>query len=119
MKQIIFAAVLFLLFVTHSYSQDNLSLTISKNSSGELILTVVGHTVPVIIKIGDNTITLYVEENKVNLTALGINELTEVSIEEVDTAAGAETPSDTQATATPIPPISPFISPNPPLTTPF
>jgi len=119
MKQTIFAAILFLILATQAYSQSTLSLTISKNSSGELVLTVEGHTTPVVVRIGDNTITLYVEENKVNLTALGINELTEVSVEEVDTASGTEASTDTQTTAAPIPPVNPLINPNPPLTTPF
>lgn len=119
MKKIILAVILSMLAVSCVFSENNISLTISKNSSGELILTVTGHTTPVTVKIGDKVITLYVEENTVNLTALGINELTEVTVEEVDTAAGSETSTDTQATASPIPPVSTSINPNPPLTTPF
>ena len=119
MKHIIIALIIFLTSVVYSFSETNLKLTISKNSSGELILTVEGHTTPVIVRIGDNTVTLYVEENKVNLTALGINELTDISVEEIETAAGTEASSDTQATAAPIPPINPLINPNPPLSTPF
>jgi len=119
MKHIIIALVLFFASVVYSFSETNLKLTFSKNSSGELILTVEGHTTPVVVKVGDQTITLYVKENKVNLTALGINELTEVSVEEVDTASGTETATDTQATTAPIPPVNPLINPNPPLTTPF
>lgn len=113
--------ILFLILVSAvcTFSQDQISLSISKNSSGELILTVTGHTTPVIVKIGNNQITLYVEENTVNLTALGINELTEVAVEEVDTAAGSENSTDNQATAAPIPPISPLVNPNPPLSTPY
>jgi len=128
MKHIIIALVLFLASVVYSFSETNLKITISKNSSGELILTVEGHTTPVIVRIGDNTVTLYVEENKVNLTALGINELTDISVEEVeskenveeiDTASGTQSVSDTQSTLAPIPPVSPFISPTPPLSTPY
>jgi len=119
MKHIIIALVLFLASVVYSFSETNLKITFSKNSFGELILTVEGHTTPVIVRIGDNTVTLYVEENKVNLTALGINELTDISVEEVDTEAGSEAVADTQATAAPIPPVNTLISPNPPLTTPF
>jgi hypothetical protein len=119
MKNIILAFVLLIASTLLVFSEDGISLTISKNSSGELILTVKGHTSPLTIKIGDQQIILYVEENTVNLTAMGINELTEVSVEEVDTAAGSEVSTDTQATAAPIPPISPFVSPNPPLSTPY
>ena len=119
MKKVILAVILSILATSYVLSEDNISLTISKNSSGELILTVTGHTTPITVRIGDNAVTLYVEENTVNLTALGINELTEVSVEGVDTAAGSEASTDTQATASPIPPVSPFVSPTPPLTTPF
>jgi len=116
-RTIIFLTLL--LVASYAFSQDQISISFSKNSSGELIMTVEGHATPITIRIGDNIVTLYVEENKVNLTALGINELTDISVEEVDTAAGSEVTTDTQATVAPIPPISPFISPNPPLTTPF
>jgi len=119
MKKIFLILVLFLISSVYVLSQDNISLSISKNSAGELIMIVKGHTTPVTVKIGDKEITLQVGESEVNLTALGINELTEVSVEEVDTAAGTEASTDTQVTAAPIPPISPFISPNPPLTTPY
>lgn len=118
MKKTMLVLVLFFISAAYGLSETSISLTISKNTSGELILTVKGHTTPVTITIGSNSVTLYVEENKVNLTALGINELTEISVEEVDTAAGSETATDTQAAA-PILPVSPFINPNPPLTTPF
>jgi len=119
MKTTILALILLIVSTVFVFSEDGIKLTISKNSSGELILTVEGHTTPVIVRIGDNTVTLYVEENKVNLTALGINELTHISVEEVDTAAGSEASTDTQATAAPIPPINPLINPNPPLSTPY
>lgn len=119
MKKTILALLLLIVSSVYVFSEDGIKLTFSKNSFGELILTVEGHTAPVIVRIGDNTVTLYVEENKVNLAALGINELTDISVEEVDTAAGTEASVDTQATAAPIPPINPLISPNPSLTTPF
>lgn len=119
MKKTILALVLFLVSVGYVFSQENISLSISKSATGDLVMTVKGHTSPVTVKIGDKEITLQVGENEVNLTALGINELTEVSVENVDTAAGSEAAADIQATAAPIPPISPFISPNPPLSTPF
>lgn len=130
MKWIIILALL-LASASYVFSEEQLSVSFSKNSSGELIMTVKGHTAPIIVQAGENKITLHVTENVVNLTALGINDLTHVSVEtasvqeiteekveEVDTAAGTSS-ADTQAAATPIPPISPFISPNPPLSTPF
>jgi len=119
MKTAILALILLIVSAVFVFSEDGIKLTISKNLSGELILTVEGHTTPVIVRIGDNTVTLYVEENKVNLTALGINELTDISVEEVDTASGSEASTDTQATAAPMTPVNPLINPNPPLTTPF
>lgn len=129
MKKIIILALL-LASASYVFSQDQISISFSKNSSGELIMTVEGHTTPVVVSIGENKITLHVIENKVNLSALGINDLTEVkvesvsvkdeankeNVEEVETAAGSSTSADTQS---PIPPISPAISPNPPLSTPF
>jgi hypothetical protein len=86
-------------------------------------MRVEGHITPITIKVGENKITLYVIENTVNLTALGINDLTEVRIEsvvveeeekveEVKTATVNSTSPDTQS---PIPSVSPFISPNPPV----
>ena len=119
MKKVILAVILTVLASVYVFGQDQIFISISKSSSGELIMTVKGHTTPVNVKINDKEVTIQVNESEVNLTALGINELTEVSVEEVDTAAGSETSTDTQATASPIPPVSPFISPTPPLTTPF
>ena len=118
MKKAFIILVLFLISAVYVFSQDQISLSISKNSSGELIMSVKGHTIPVTVTVGDKEITLQVGESEVNLTALGINELTEVQVEDVDTAAGTSS-VDAQSTAAPIPPISPFISPNPPLSTPF
>lgn len=130
MKKIILLALI-LASASCVYAEDQISVSFSKNSFGELIMTVKGHTTPIIIQAGDNKITLHVTENVVNLTALGINDLTNVSVEpastedqskeenveEVDTAAGTSTAAaDTQS---PIPPISPLINPNPPLSTPF
>lgn len=101
----------------YAYCENQLTLSFSKNSSGELILTVTGHTTPVVITIGEVKVTLYPEENKVNLSAMGIKELLDVSVEEVETAAGESTPVDSQVPV--IPPVSTSINPNPPLTTPF
>lgn len=132
MKKILSVCILFLASVTCIFSQEQMSLSFSKNSSGELILTVAGHTSPVVVSAGDNKVTLHVVENKVNLTALGINDLAYVSVEkadissnaqnesveETDTAAGTESSSsiDTQV---PIPPVGVSINPNPPLATPY
>jgi hypothetical protein len=103
-----------------------MSISFTKNSFNELVMRVEGHTTPITIKIGDNKITLHVVENTVNLTALGINDLTEVKVEnvaveeekveEIETASGNSNSPDTQS---PIPPVSASISPNPPLSTPF
>lgn len=130
MKKIILSLVL--LFVANiAFSQDQLSISFSKNSSGELIMTVEGHTTPIVVSAGENKITLQVIENKINLTALGVNDLTQIAVEEtpakeeskeenveeVETAAGTSiAAADTQAV---IPPVNPSISPNPPLSTPF
>jgi hypothetical protein len=132
MKKILLASALLISLLTNVFGENQVSLSFSKNSSGELILTVVGHISPIVISVGDNKITLHVEENKVNLTALGINELTDISVEKMDTASGREEEkveenidtaagdvSSTSSIDTQIPPISPFINPNPPLTTPF
>lgn len=113
MKKTILASLLFLISAVFCFSKDDIKLTFFKNSFGELILTIEGHTKPVIVRVGDNTVTLYVEENKVNLTAAGINELTDISVEEVDTAGGSDQSSvDNQI----LPVTSNF---NPPLTTPY
>lgn len=118
MKKIILAVILSVLASVYVFGQEQVSLTFSKNSSGELILTVTGHTAPIDVIVGSNKITLHVKENIINLSALGIHELTEVSVEEVDTAAGAESSTNTD-TQTPIPPVSTSINPNPPLATPY
>jgi hypothetical protein len=117
MNKLLLAAFLVILATTCVFSQDQLSVSFTKSTAGELIMTVKGHISPVTINVGDKEIVLQVGESEVNLTKLGISDLTEVSVEETDTAAGGETAAaDIQA---PIPPISPFINPNPPLTTPF
>ena len=101
----------------YAYCENQLTLSFSKNSSGELILTVTGHTSPVVITVGDVKITLYPEENKVNLSAMDIEKLTDIKVEEVETAAGDSTPVDSQVPV--IPPVSTSINPNPPLSTPY
>ena len=116
MKKMLLALILTML-AFYAHCENQLTLSFSKNSSGELILTVTGHTTPVVITIGEVKITLYPEENKVNLSAMGIKELLDVSVEEVETAAGESTPVDSQVPV--IPPVSTSINPNPPLTTPF
>jgi len=130
MKKTILSLV-FLFVTNYAFSQDQLSISFSKNSSGELIMTVEGHTTPIVVSVGENKITLHVIENKINLTALGVNDLTQIAVEEtpakeeskeenveeVETAAGTSTAAaDTQ---TVIPPVNPSINPNPPLSTPF
>jgi len=116
MKKILLTLILTMV-AFYAYCKNQLTLSFSKNSSGELILTVTGHTTPVVITIGEVKVTLYPEENKVNLSAMGIKELLDVSVEEVETAAGESTPVDSQVPV--IPPVSTSINPNPPLTTPF
>jgi ABC-type antimicrobial peptide transport system permease subunit len=126
MKFIIPLLSIFLLILFPVFGQDEMSISFTKNSFNELVMRVEGHTTPITIKIGDNKITLHVIENTVNLTALGINDLTEVKVEnvaveeekveEIETASGNSNSPDTQS---PIPPVSASISPNPPLSTPF
>jgi ABC-type antimicrobial peptide transport system permease subunit len=126
MKFIIPLLSIFLLILFPVFGQDEITISFSKNSFNELVMRVEGHTTPITIKIGDNKITLHVIENTVNLTALGINDLTEVKVEnvaveeekveEIETASGNSNSPDTQS---PIPPVSASISPNPPLSTPF
>lgn len=118
MKKLFLTAVLVLMSIVCTFSQDKISISISKSTNGEVIMTVTGHTTPLTVNIGGKEVTIQVGESEINLTALGISELTEVSVEDVDTAAGSSS-VDAQATASPIPPISPFINPNPPLSTPF
>jgi len=116
MKKLILTAILVIIAATYVFSQETLSIAFAKATTGDLMMYVRGHTVPVVVKIGDKQITLQIDETEVNLTKLGISELTDVSVEEVDTAAGTTANTDTQ---NPIPPVSPYINPNPPLTTPY
>lgn len=118
MKKLILASILLILATVYVFGQDQITLAFSKSSTGDLILTVKGHTTPVTVKINDKEITIQVHESEINLTALGIKELTDVSVEEVDTAAGAESSANAD-TQTPIPPVGSNISPNPPLATPY
>lgn len=124
-KTIIFLALL--LVASYAFSQDQIFISFSKNSSGELIMTIEGHASPIVVSAGNNKITLQVIENKINLTALGINDLTEIvvdqtsakeeNVEDVETAAGTTAAAaDNQPV---IPPINPSINPNPPLSTPY
>ena len=118
MRKIILAVILTVLASVYVFGQEQISISISKSPTGELIMTVKGHTTPINVKINNKEVTIQVNESEINLTALGINELTEVSVEEVDTAAGAESSTSTD-TQSPIPPISGSINPNPPLSTPY
>ena len=118
MKKLILASILLILASVYVFGQDQISISISKSPAGELIMSVKGHTTPVNVKINDKEVTIQVNESEINLTALGINELTEVSVEEVDTAAGTESSANTDTQA-PIPPVSTSINPNPPLATPY
>ena len=78
MKKMLLTLILTML-AFYAHCEGQLTLSFSKNSSGELILTVTGHTTPVVITIDEVKVTLYPEENKVNLSAMGIKELLEVS----------------------------------------
>jgi len=130
MRKIILAVILTVIASAYVFGENQISLSFSKNSSGELILTVEGHTTPVVVSIGENKVTLYPSENKVNLSALGISDITDISIkqadasaekkseEDIDTAAGAES-STSVDTQSPIPPVGVNINPNPPLATPY
>ena len=105
----------FCLGETNSITEkQSIIVNFTKNDSGEVVLKIEGHVQPLEIQFnGVKTGTLYVQDTAVNLSQLGF----ESAFLSLDTASGVTgAKADSQAV---IPPVSPTINPNPPLTTPF
>jgi hypothetical protein len=115
-----FLLALVLMLASYSISQDQVKISINKNSKGEMVFNVSGHTTPVALEVNGKTVNVEVGQSEVNMEeAFGFSEFAKKSEDmDVDTAAGTEssTGTDTQA---PIPPVSTSINPNPPLATPY
>jgi len=120
MKNLFFVSFLFLTQLSFCQTneiteQEPIVLNFEKNDSGEIIVKVKGHTQPIKIQInGAEIMNLQKEDTVGNLTQAGF----ESAILAIDTKSGSGS-SKIDAQAPVIPPISPSISPNPPLSTPY
>lgn len=65
---------------------DIITLNFVKNKDGQVILLVNGHTDNIIVKINDQTLTLYKQDERLNLSDLGIERL----VNDLDTNSGTE-----------------------------
>ena len=89
-----------------SFANPELSLVFEKNKEGELILRIYGHQQTVHVQINDQTTVLYAEENNVNLSVMGIEQMI------LDTSSG-------ENAKTTVPAVNPLLNPNPPFATPY
>ena len=62
-----------------------ITLNFFKNKEGEVLLMVAGHTDNIIVKLNDQTFTLYKEDDRLNLSGIGI----ESFVNDVNTESGA------------------------------
>jgi hypothetical protein len=86
---------------------DDITLNFVKNKDGNLIMMVNGHTGTIVVKINDQTLTLYREDDRLNLSDMGI----ESFINELNTQSGQDKKNNV------VPPVNVPITPT--LSTPF
>jgi len=104
-------AVLMLMLLSHfCMGEDGLKLVFEKNKGGEVVLRITGHTSPVTVQLNDQTVTVYPEENVLNLSAMGIETL----LLALRTDSGEKQKNDNNA-------MLPVVTsnPSPPLSTPY
>lgn len=122
MKKLFFVSFLFLTSLAFSQTnvvsvteQEPIVLNFEKNDSGEIIVKVKGHTQQIKIQInGAEILNLQKEDTVGNLTQAGFDS----AILAIDTKSGS-TGSTIDAQAPVILPVSPSVSPTPPLSTPY
>jgi len=81
MKRLLLSLLLLSQFLSQA---GEITLSFVKNKEGEVLLMVAGHTDSVIVKLNDQTFTLYKEDNRLNLSGIGI----ESFISDVNTQSG-------------------------------
>lgn len=85
MKRLLLSLSLLLLLSSFLSQAGEITLSFVKNKGGEVILMVAGHTDSVIVKLNDQTFTLYKEDDRLNLSGIGI----ESFVNDVNTESGA------------------------------
>lgn len=85
MKRLLIPLLPLVLLLSPFLSQaGEITLNFVKNKEGEVILMVAGHTDSVIVKLNDQTFTLYKEDDRLNLSGIGI----ESFVTDVNTESG-------------------------------
>ena len=70
MKRLLLSLLLLSQFLSQA---GEITLNFVKNKEGEVLLMVAGHTDSVIVKLNDQTFTLYKEDDRLNLSGIVLN----------------------------------------------
>ena len=105
MQKLIYIVLAALLLTTYSYTENQIKVSIKRNNKGEILLSIDGHTSPVIVEMDGKTTMFNVGDKELNIDeALSV---------ELNTSSGKEQSNiDNQ-----IPPVMSNF--NPPLATPY
>jgi len=105
MQKLIYIILAALLLTTYSYTENQIKVSIKRNNKGEILLSIDGHTSPVIVEMDGKTTMFNVGDKELNIDeALSV---------ELNTSSGKEQSNiDNQ-----IPPVMSNF--NPPLATPY
>jgi len=75
MRNLLYALILCFNIAFLSKADEGTVLVFEKNRGGEVVARISGHKVPIIFKINDQTVTVYPEDETVNLSTMGIETL--------------------------------------------
>ena len=105
MKKILLIILAAIVLTTYCYTENQIKVSLKRNNKGEILLSIDGHTSPVIVEMDGKTTMFNVGDKELNIDeALSV---------ELDTSSGKEQSNiDNQ-----IPPV--MSNYNPPLATPF
>ena len=105
MKKILLIILAAIALTTYCYTENQIKISLKRNNKGEILLSIDGHTSPVIVEMDGKTTMFNVGDKELNIDeALSV---------ELDTSSGKEQSNiDNQ-----IPPV--MSNYNPPLATPF
>ena len=108
MKKILLIILAAIVLTTYCYTENQIKVSLKRNSKGEILFNATGHTSPIIVELDGKSTTFNVDDKELNL-----DEAINVEIPSLDTASGSEeSNADNQ-----IPPV--MSNYNPPLATPF
>ena len=105
MQKLIYIILATLLLTIHTYTENQIRVSLKRNNKGEILLSIDGHTSPVIVEMDGKTTMFNVGDKELNIDeALNV---------ELDTSSGKEQSNiDNQIPAV-------MSNYNPPLATPF